>query len=384
MEITHDFIKPIIELRHQLHACAELSGEEKLTAGLIQTFLQKCKPSQVNCNIGGYGLVATFDSGKPGPVILFRSELDALPIHEINHVSYRSVKNGVSHKCGHDGHMAILCGLAAVLSEEPPVSGKVVLLFQPAEETGEGAEAVCKDAKFNLQPDLVFALHNIPGATEGLVIVKDGTFSAAVNSMVIRLNGKATHAAQPESGLNPANAVADITRFCDQLNNNDPASKAFRLATPIYLNVGSKAYGTAAGEGEIHFTLRAWNNDALRDLEKIIEEAVAKISAEAGLTHSISYTQGFYANTNNAEANNLVRKAAVDCGLAVEEKNAPFKWGEDFGFFTSKFKGCMFGLGAGIVQADLHNPDYDFPDSLIPSGVKMFYRISKLTTGKHV
>lgn len=384
MEITENFIAPLITLRHKLHSCAEISGQEQLTSKLILNFLSQCRTTEIRSNVGGCGIIAVFDSGVPGPVIMFRSELDALPITEANDMSYQSVQPGVSHKCGHDGHMAILCGLASVFETEPPSTGKILLLFQPAEETGQGAELIYKDDLFKEKPDLVFALHNIPGAPEGTVIVKDGTFSAAVNSIIIKLSGKETHAAQPESGLNPTQAIADILMFCHQLNNNDPAAKDFRLVTPIHTNIGSKAYGTAAGEGEMHFTLRAWDNERLRQLEKLIEKVVNNISSKRNLAFQVAYTQGFYANTNDREANEIVKKAAERCNLTIEEKETPFKWGEDFGFFTSKFKGCMFGLGAGADHADLHNPDYDFPDELIMSGVKLFYTISKLVTDKNV
>lgn len=372
-------IQHLIDLRHWLHAHPEVSGKEKNTAAHVVDFIKKLNPDQLVTDIGGHGILALFDSGKPGPTLLFRADMDALPIRESNAFAYRSKTDGVSHKCGHDGHTTILCGLAERLSDEKPSAGKVYLLFQPAEETGEGAAEIGKDPKFNVKPDLVFALHNLPGYEHGHIIVRDGLFSAAVNSLVIKLTGKTAHAAEPEFGSNPANAISEIIAFADGLNHNVPADENFQLLTPVHIRMGSKAYGISAGEAELHYTLRCWNNENLRKLESALIGKAESVAAANNLTCTREFTQTFFANNNDPAANELVRMAARQNNIVVEERPTPFKWAEDFGYFTSTYKGCMFGLGAGNKQPALHNPDYDFPDSIIAAGIDTFHSIIKNT-----
>lgn len=367
----------LIHLRQLLHANPELSGCEENTAAYIAGFLKKLNPDEMITGMGGHGILVLFDSGKPGPTLLFRADMDALPIQEANEFPHRSVVDGVSHKCGHDGHTTILCGLAEKLAEQRPVSGKVYLLFQPAEETGEGAAKVVQDPKFAIQPDFVFALHNLPGYPAGNIVVKEGLFSAAVNSIIIKLKGKTAHAAEPESGLNPANAISEIIAFADQLNHHVPEDESFQLVTPVHIHMGTTAYGVSAGEAELHYTLRCWDNDRLRTLESTLVNQSKEIATKFGLKYEHEFTQTFYANNNNKDANDVVRLSAQQNGFVIEEKTVPFKWAEDFGYFTAQFKGCMFGLGAGKNQPALHNPDYDFPDSIIAAGVTIFHSITK-------
>lgn len=367
----------LIHLRQLLHANPELSGSEENTAAYVTGFLKKLNPDEIITGIGGHGILVLFDSGKPGLTLLFRADMDALPIQEVNEFPHRSVVDGVSHKCGHDGHTTILCGLAEKLAAEKPSGGKVYLLFQPAEETGEGAARIVEDPRFTVKPDFVFALHNLPGYETGNIVVKDGLFSAAVNSIIIKLQGKTAHAAEPEHGYNPANAISEIIAFADTLNHNVPQDESFQLLTPVHIHMGSTAYGISAGEAELHYTLRSWDNDRLRKLESTLVNRSKEIATKHGLGLGIEFTQTFYANNNSRQANDVVRLAAKQNGFMIEEKNVPFKWAEDFGFFTSKYKGCMFGLGAGKKQPALHNPDYDFPDSITATGIHIFHSVIK-------
>jgi len=372
----------LIHLRQLLHTYPEVSDDEKKTAAYIYSFLKKLNPDQLINEIGGEGILVLFDSGKPGPVLLFRADMDALPIQEVNDFPHRSVHEGVSHKCGHDGHTTILCGLAEKLSEQKPAKGKVYLLFQPAEETGEGAMKVVNDPQFNIKPDYVFALHNLPGYQAGNIVVKDGLFSAAVNSIIIKLKGKTAHAAEPEFGFNPAKAIGEIINHADGLNHNVPEDENFQLVTPVHINMGTTAYGISAGEAELHYTLRCWDNERLRILESTLVNHSTAIAHKYNLQFQHEFTQTFFANNNDKAANDVVREAARQNGFTVEEKPVPFKWAEDFGYFTSTYKGCMFGLGAGKDQPALHNPDYDFPDGITATGVNIFHNITKILLNK--
>lgn len=371
-------MEELIQLRKFLHQNPEVSGNESKTAQRILDFLSKYKPNQVIKNIGGQGVLAIYKGKETGKSILFRCELDALAIQETNSFDYKSKFDGVSHKCGHDGHMAILCGLAKKIDQNPLEKGTVFLLFQPSEEDGNGAKRVLNDFKFKeINPDFAFALHNLPSYPKHQIIVKENTFTCAVNSMIIQLEGKTSHAGEPENGINPALAIAEIITLFNSKINNDITSENYCLITPIHINMGEKAYGVSAGYGEAHFTIRSNSNVQMRIIESNLEENVKEIASKFNLKIKMGWTQSFQANENNIEAVNYIRKAATSNNLNILEKELPFTFGEDFGLFTQKYKGAMLGLGSGEKTPALHNPDYDFPDEVIDTGITLFYQIAK-------
>lgn len=359
--------------RRDLHAHPEISGEENKTGKRVLTILNELKPDELLTEVGGTGILATFGTDENGPQVMVRCELDALPIQEVNTFGHKSTVQGVSHKCGHDGHMAILTGLAEKLSAERPTKGRVHLLYQPAEENGAGAEAVLKDPRMKDKHfDLVLALHNLPGYKLGSAVVRKGPFTASVNSMVIALEGRTSHAAEPEHGINPALAVAEILTGALALQHNVPTEDGLRVVTVVHVNLGTKDYGISAGSAEVHLTVRCWTDAELKKLEQDIEDLSREVAKKHKLGVDISYCFTFKANQNDDAAADLVKEAVTSTGHELIRRDHPFKWGEDFGLFTAKYKGCMFGLGSGEDIPALHNPDYDFPDELIPHGVELF------------
>lgn len=368
-------IDMLTELRHHLHQYPELSQQEFETQQYLREFLSDLPHCELQA-IGGTGLLLSFDSGKEGPVVLLRGDIDALPITEANDMPWRSLREGVSHKCGHDGHATIMAGVAMALAERPPQKGRALLLFQPSEENGAGARLVLQDPFWEeVKPDLAIALHNLPGFPLHQVVLCQPNFTAAVKSIILELKGKVAHAAEPEKGINPALAIAEIIGLFDQHAQADPAHKDFALATPVHIDMGEKAYGISAGTGSVHYTLRTWDNEQMDTfVEKLSSQAKA-IAARHKLQLSISFTQEFYANKNNPEAVDIIRSSAASCGLEVQDVQQPFRWGEDFGLFTEQFNGALFGLGAGTDQPPLHRDDYDFPDALIQTGINLFTQI---------
>ncbi|RED96223.1 amidohydrolase [Marinoscillum furvescens] len=374
--MSDDIIKDAIALRRYLHQHPEVSCEERETSRHLKTMLEKdCEPDELLV-FEQYGLAAVYQGQEPGKTIMIRGDFDALPIEEENDFEHKSVNEGVSHKCGHDGHASILYALARRLKSEGLSKGKAILLFQPAEENGEGAKGMINDPKFaQLKPDFVVALHNLPGYPKHTVVWKKGTFTAAANSIIIRLKGKTSHAAEPEAGINPALAMAEITEAILKANIPDLESNDFRIATPIYSTLGEKSYGVSAGYGELHFTLRAWTNDVMKEFEEFCESKAKEIGEQHGLKIVVDWTQHFFANENNDEIIDAVKQVAAERDYPLEERSTAFKWGEDFGIFTDKFPGAMFGLGAGEDSPALHNPDYDFPDEILQTGADMFYQL---------
>ena len=366
----------ILNLRKELHKNPELSSFEFETSNRIRKFVEKHNPSSIIENVGETGLAVIYKYKKKGKSITIRCELDALPIQEDNQIRHQSKTKGVSHKCGHDGHMAIVSGLIFWIKNQSFESGKIILLFQPAEETGKGAYQVIKDKKFKeLQTDYYFALHNIPKEPLHSIILIEKGFSAEVQSLIIKVKGKESHAAEPENGINPAVGISDIIRIMSELSVNYPEDENFTVLTPVHINMGQKSYGISPAKGELHYTLRTWSNEKMLILKTQIEAVLKKTCHIHKLEYEVEWLEYFPASNNNITCNNYIEKAAQENKFKIIKRPYPFKFGEDFGWFSKKHKTAMFGLGAGINTPALHNADYDFPDEIIETGISMFKSI---------
>lgn len=366
-------INELVNLRHELHALAEVSGEEEKTSKKILSYLKSTKPDEIIEGLGGRGILARYSGKEEGPAILIRCELDALPIPEENDFDYISKNRETGHKCGHDGHMAIVCGLARLLGDTGLQRGEVMLLFQPAEETGQGARRVLDDEQFKgIKPDRVFALHNLPGYEKHQIVVKENTFAAASIGLIIRLKGETSHAAHPEEGNSPALAMSHLIQDFSALPQYyAPLNKAAK-ATVIHARLGERAFGTSPGYAEVMATLRTYEDETMEILKQKAVEIAEGLSQTYKLGLETEWVESFSATVNDTDGVEIFRKVAKEHGLSVLEKEDPFSWSEDFGHFTNVFPGAMFGLGAGKEQPALHASDYDFPDELIETGVKMF------------
>lgn len=366
-----------VDLRHRFHRIAERSGAETKTRALILHELLACAPARIIESQRGNHLIAEFDSGKPGSTLLLRADFDAVGVAESDSLPYHSEMSGVSHKCGHDGHAVILLSVARALHENPLQTGKVLLLFQAAEETGAGAQQIVEEQLLADYPiDYVFALHNIPEVPLGTVLCNEGSFSCSVISCEILLNGATSHAAEPRKAVSPLQAAIEITQALLADNNYNLSSADCKITTLVELHVGTPDYGVAAGEGAIRLTLRTRNDERLKlemaRVERVVAEEVAKT---ATLQSAVRWLEYFAANENHPSAVEIVKNAAHKLQLPYIEKREPYSWGEDFGLFTQRYVGAMFGLGAGTDCPPLHHPNYDFPDSLLKIGKELFLAI---------
>lgn len=375
-------MEELIRLRQELHRNPELSGQERATAKRLRFFLSRYKPDELYSNIAGEGMVAVFNGKESGPTVLFRCDMDALPITETNNVKYKSNVPGVSHVCGHDGHMAIVSGLAMKFSEQPLSRGRVILLYQPAEENGLGAKGcVERLTELDLLPDYAVALHNLPKYPEGSVIMGKYTFSAASKGLIINLTGRNSHAAYPERGLNPSAAVAEIIQML--LNLKDTLNfKDFVLVTLIHVNIGDVAFGTSAGSAVIMATLRAFNNDDMALLSGKAVDSSVQISTKYGLGVSTSFTDEYPASVCNPELTDLVDDICKSQTKEVFYLEQPNRWSEDFAHFTACCPSIIFGLGSGENQPDIHSPDFDFPDGIIMDGVELMDAMARRLTAE--
>lgn len=375
--LTNADIAELIALRHDLHRHPELSGQEVETAARVVHALGRA-PDKVVTGLGGHGVAAVFDSGVAGPSVLFRCELDALPIHELSDAPHRSAIDGKGHLCGHDGHMTVLLGLGRVLARKRPATGRVILMFQPAEEDGSGAAAVIADPRYEaLRPDWAFSLHNWPGCKLGECWLAEGAVNCASVGLKIILEGKTSHAAQPERGVSPGLALAQLIPGLAALGPGGALGPDYRLATVTHAVMGEPSFGVSPARAEIWVTLRTLLDAPMAAL-RAEAEALAQSQAQAhGLRLSISYHDDFAASVNNPEATRRMADALDALGIAHSAGPLPERASEDFGRFGAQTgtKGAMVFLGAGLAHPALHNPDYDFPDDLIPIGTRLFARL---------
>lgn len=380
MTLLPEELARIIDLRRMLHRSPELAGNETASSGRLLDFISEHRPEGVLTGLGGHGLAAVFAGKEPGPTVAFRAETDAVPVAETNRFAHCSRTAGVSHTCGHDGHAVIVAGLAPVLARRPLRRGRAVLLFQPSEETGEGARRVIEDDTFSrIKPDWIFALHNLPGHPRGQVLVRPGVFACASTGLVIRLTGTTSHAAHPEQARCPALPMAEIIKGLTALPER---FDFFTLVTVVHARLGDVAFGTTPGRAEVMATLRAAGDEQMQALLAEAQRLAEEHAALGRLELSISYCDPFTALVNDPAAVDLIHSAAHETGRAVKKMPEPFRWSDDFGCFTAVAKGAMFGLGAGLSHHPLHSSTYDFPDDLIPMGVAMFDRILRRLSGQ--
>jgi len=380
----------LVDIRKKLHTLAEIAHQENKTAAFVTDLLRESGVTNIYEGIGGYGLIAVIDSGEKGPSVLFRAELDALPIEETLDLDYASEQEGVSHKCGHDGHMAILLGFAENLRKNPLKRGKVYLLFQPAEETGEGARKMLDDKKWpDISPDHVYALHNLPGFPLHSVLLRNYVFAAGSRGLIVRLNGNTAHAAHPEHARSPSSAVATLINDWQSLPRSVTPFDRAGLVTIIHARIGEQAFGTTPGYAELMATIRAHQ---MEDLDLLSDKAVQIAEAVASqweLKVAHEWTELFQPTSNDPDSVALIEKVAERFSVSKEKDKIgkksndgrvdeirhlprPFSWSEDFGHFTERYPGALFGLGAGKKQPQMHDTKYDFPDELLPTGVMLF------------
>jgi amidohydrolase len=363
----------LIALRRRLHQAPEVSRAEVATARLIAAELAALSPDLLLEGLGGHGVAAVFAGRASGPTLLLRAELDALPIHELSASPWRSKIAGVAHLCGHDGHMAILMGAAQHVAQARPARGRVVVLFQPAEEDGSGAAAVRADPRFAaLAPDMALALHNMPGVPLGQAWLASGPVNCASMGLRITLRGTTAHAATPHTGRAPTPALARLLSALSSLATGGPLAPGWALATITHARLGTPAFGIAPGEAEIWVTLRALDDTTLATLHTRACTLAHAEAAHANLRIDFEVEDHFTACSNAPEATALLAQACADAGILTSRGDLPIRPSEDFGRFAQDCPTAMLFLGAGLDHPALHDETYDFPDALIAPGVTLF------------
>ena len=283
--LTNSDVVELTDFRHRLHRHPEVSGQEEWTAAQVVAALEPLRPMRTVTGLGGHGVAAVWAGTAPGPTVMFRSELDALPIEELSTLAHRSTVPGTGHLCGHDGHTAILLGLARLIARRPPTRGRIVLMFQPAEEDGSGAAAVIADPRFaDIHPDWAFALHNMPGHPLGHAVIAPGPASCASEGVRVVFRGRTSHASMPEHGVSPAPALAALMPAALVAGPGGGLGPGFRLVTICHARMGAPAFGITPGEGELWLTLRTVFDADMATLRDEVTGLATRLADAHGLT----------------------------------------------------------------------------------------------------
>ena len=368
--------------RRHLHAHPELSHYEENTAAFVCAKLAELGIPFV-AGVGGHGVVATLSRGQSNRSVGLRADMDALPIQETGGPLYASSHPGVMHACGHDGHTISLLGAATLLARDSSWSGTVQLVFQPAEEGGGGAKAMIADGLFDRFPmERVYAYHNWPGLKAGTVAVHDGAVMAAGARLEFRVRGQAGHAALPHLARDPVLASAHLLVALQSVvsRNVDPLDAAVVTIATIQ---GGTAINQIPQDAIMRGTMRTLNTRTRDLIEAGLHRVAAGVAQTFGMQIELDIRRGVDVTENNKEDADLAAAAAAGVGLAVRRDLPPAMTGEDFCWFLQQRPGAFVWIGNGPNEGgrDLHSPDYDFNDAILPAAASYMAGVAKRALG---
>jgi amidohydrolase len=378
-----DALSPwLVECRRDIHMHPELGNQEERTGKLIAERLRALGYTELRTNVAGHGVIAVLRGGKPGPVVAWRADMDALPIDESNfNVPYRSTVKGVKHACGHDAHTTVALGLADLLMKmKAEVPGTIVFIFQPAEEGGLrvplwGARLMIQEgAMKNPAPQAIFAFHVSSSVPVGHLSYTENSASAASDYIDIHIQGKRAHGAYPYQGIDAVAVASQCIMSLQTIRSRRiPVSKQaiFSLGT-IH---GGDRRNVIADRVSLGGTVRTFDEPVRVEYEKMIRQTLEGCTSAMGATFELEYRRG-YDSMNNDPA--LIRAAlpalekALGSGKVVAAEAG--MTAEDFSYFQKLVPGAMFNLGvrneARGIRAGLHTAEFDIDETALTVGVK--------------
>ncbi len=367
------------KLRRELHRHPELSGQEEQTAKRIAHELSVLG-LESRGNVGGHGLIADLPGAKPGPMVALRADMDALPVFEETGLDFASQIPGKMHACGHDGHAAMLLGAAELLLKEPPPT-PVRLIWQPAEETASGAEAMVKAGALE-GVSMIFGGHVDRHYPPGVLAISDGPVNAATDYFRIEIKGQGGHAGRPHEALDAVVAGSLLVTALQTI-----VSREVNPAKPSVLSIGRFDAGTApnviAGRAVLEGTIRTQH----RDVQEHLHRAVRRISASIGQLHGADVQVEIQESTplleNLPPMAELARAAARQAlgESSVTTLHTANMGGEDFAHYLAQVPGCYVRFGSqipGLENQPAHSSRFDFDERAMSAGAAWFDRVARL------
>lgn len=366
--------------RRQIHAWPELGFEEERTSALVADTLRGLG-LEVHTGLGGTGVVAVVDSGAPGLSIGLRADMDALPMQEDSEADYRSQRDGTAHTCGHDGHTAALLGTARHLVAHPPASGRVVLIFQPAEEGGRGAIRMAADGLFERFPcDEVYAFHNMPLLGRGKASVRTGATLQSLAVFEITVDGVGGHAAAPHKATDPLQVAARLAVEISAIvgRHIDPMEAA--LISVGSLQAGS-THNIIPAQATLSGTLRALSMEVHEAMLARLRALCDGMAAISGCTVSLTIPHSCPPCINTPDQAAVAAQACADVlgedNVDTDRRAYPFS--DDFSYMLEQWPGAYLFLGQDSAMC--HHPTFDFDDGLLPVAAAVFDRIVRRRLG---
>jgi amidohydrolase len=367
----------LVRYRRHFHTHPELSLQEFETARFIEAELRDFGYDALRTGVGGTGILATLQGGRPGPVTLLRADMDALPIAEQNDVPYRSCNDGVMHACGHDGHMAILLGAARELQRRrAEVRGTIVLCFQPGEEGHAGNKLMIDDGALeNPHVDRTFALHLYTGLDVGMVGIRDGAFFASSDRFDIELTGRGGHGAMPHNAVDPIVGAAQLVTMLQTI-----ASREVAAAQPVVVTVGSLHAGTTFNvipdSAQLQGSVRAFDAQVRDEIPQRIERLVAGLCDAMRLNYRFDYRFVYPPTVNDRATNDVVRAVAREIvgDANVADPHEIVMWSEDMSFMHERRPGAYFLVGARGPERGgepQHSARFDIDERSLEVGMAM-------------
>ncbi len=368
--------------RRHLHANPGLTLHEGETAAFVAARLREMGVTDIAEGVGGHGVVATLRRGSgagSNRSVGLRGDMDALPIQELNDLlPHRSRNPGVMHACGHDGHTTALLGAAALLLQDTSWSGTVQLVFQPAEEGGGGARAMIADGLFQRFPmERIFGWHNWPGMDAGTIAVHDSAVMAAGARFEISFDGHAGHAALPHMTRDPMIGIGHCITGLQSIvaRNVDPLDAGVISVT---MAEAGEAQNQVPRRAVLKGTMR-FLRDATGDMmEDGMRRVAAGIASAFQLEAEVSIRRGVPVTANTPAERDLAASAAAAV-TQTRRDILPAMTGEDFSWFLKEVPGAFVWIGNGPAEdgRELHNPRYDFNDTILPTASRFLAETAK-------
>lgn len=383
MTISLHSLPEIIEIRHTLHQNPELGYHEFRTSELVARFLNDLPGVVVERGIAQTGVVGILNTGRPGPTVALRADMDALPLQEKTGLSYASLSPGVMHACGHDGHTAALLGAAQVLSSNAAsLCGKIVFLFQPAEEGLGGARKVMESGILQRERvEYIFGFHGWPNEAAGNVCTAAGPLMASANQFTVKITGKGCHGSTPHLGSDSiAAGAAMVTQLLALPSRRiDPRSSTV-------LSFGSFRAGEVGNvipeTTDIIGTFRAFAPEEVLIMKSAISNIVQSIAAAHECEVTCDMPEGYPVLINDQSSVLLIEECAkcLECIPRVNKNYEKVLAAEDFAYYTMQIPGAFWFMGLG-TSTPLHSPHFDFNDDVLDKAIAMHCEIIRTLNG---